>query len=181
MPEGAPVLDLTEVDIATALGTAVWAVGRYNERRETVYAGFYHGNRNIHMGVDLFGPVGTEVRSFADGEIVMAGMNGKPGDYGPTLICKYTLHDGAVLYALYGHLSTASLEGKQPGQAIKAGEAIAWIGNQDENGGWPPHVHFQLSREAPDVCDMHGVVAEDRLAESLERYPDPRMVLGQIF
>ena len=28
---------------------------------------------------------------------------------------------------------------------LHSGEILGYIGREDENGGWPPHVHFQLS------------------------------------
>jgi murein DD-endopeptidase MepM/ murein hydrolase activator NlpD len=158
-----------------------WGVGKYNEKRLNVYRGFYHGDRDIHIGVDLFGLVGTEVHAFADGEIFLVGINEQPGDYGPTIICKHRLDDGREIYALYGHLSTASVEGKAPGQPVTAGQVIAWIGNPQENGGWPPHTHFQLSWEAPKVCDMLGTVSDAQLQGALQTYPDPRTVLGPIY
>lgn len=45
-------------------------------------------------------------------------------------------------------------------------------------GGWPPHVHFQLSWEEPETHDMPGVVSNTQHASALRTYPDPRIVLG---
>lgn len=181
LPDGYAVFDLSEEDAVAGMHGQEWGLGKYNEKRRRVYKGFYHGDRDIHMGVDLFGPAGTEVHVFANGEIFMIAVNEKPGDYGPTIICKHYLHDGSEVYALYGHLSTASLDGKTPGQPVKAGEVIAWTGQTEENGGWPSHVHFQLCREAPAVCDIPGVVSAEQLEVALQLYPDPRTVLGPIF
>ncbi|HSX16137.1 MAG TPA: peptidoglycan DD-metalloendopeptidase family protein [Candidatus Saccharimonadales bacterium] len=181
LPENYPIFDLRRGTIPEVVGDREWGVGLYNELREDVYSQFYHGDRIIHLGVDLFGPAGTPVHAFADGEILMTGINDKAGDYGPTIICKHRLHDGTIIYALYGHLATKSLAGKVPGQAIKAGEIIAWIGKTHENGGWNSHAHFQLATEPPEVCDMPGTAAPGQLESALKRYPDPRTVLGPIF
>ncbi len=35
-------------------------------------------------------------------------------------------------------------------------------------GGWPPHLHFQLSLEEPKKCDMPGAVSNIRHLKSLE-------------
>ena len=58
---------------------------------------------------------------------------------------------------------------------------IGWFGDKSENGGWEPHVHFQLSLERPESCDMPGVVNPEDRDSALMKYPDPRLVLGQIY
>jgi murein DD-endopeptidase MepM/ murein hydrolase activator NlpD len=180
-PEQYAVFDFGSGDLDSGMHGEEWGVGKFNEKRLDVYKAFYHGDRDIHLGVDLFGPVGTEVHAFADGEIFLTAINDKPGDYGGTIICKHILHGGRTIYALYGHLGHASLEGKKIGQTIKAGEVIAWMGGREENGGWASHVHFQLSWDAPEACDMPGVASDAQLSTARAAYPDPRLVLGPIF
>ena len=46
----------------------------------------FGGIRNIHMGVDIGGPVGTPCMAFTDGEISHFGYNSEPGDYGHVII-----------------------------------------------------------------------------------------------
>ena len=58
---------------------------------------------------------------------------------------------------------------------------IAFVGSKEENGGWEQHVHFQLSWEEPVDNDLPGVVAIEDRESALEKYPDPRIVLGQIY
>ena len=53
------------------------------------------------------------------------------------------------------------------------------MGSEEENGGWPPHVHFQLSLIEPEECDLPGVVSEENHDIALKIFPDPRMVLGK--
>ena len=50
-----------------------------------------------------------------------------------------------------------------------------------ENGGWEPHLHFQLSYQEPETHDMPGVVAPSDREEALQIYPDPRLVLGTLY
>jgi murein DD-endopeptidase MepM/ murein hydrolase activator NlpD len=180
-PNTPPVFDLSVADIDTAGSGQEWGIGKYNEKRLNVYKQFYHGNRDIHMGVDLFCPKGTPVHAFTDGELYLFANNATPGDYGYTLIYTHVLENGETVYALYGHLGAKSVEGKLIGLKVAAGEVIGWAGDRTENGGWPPHVHFQLSTTAPEVCDMPGAVADDQLEAALQKYPDPRIVLGAIF
>jgi len=44
-----------------------------------------------------------------------------------------------------------------------------------------PHVHFQLSLYPPETHDMPGVVTPKDRAEALLKYPDPRLVLGELY
>lgn len=184
LPPGYEVFDFTSgYDPGRSLATG-FGVGRYNEDRRGMYTAslFKQGDeaRTIHVGVDLGAPVGTPVHAFFGGEIFLAGYNGAEGDYGHTLITRHEL-GGKPLWALHGHLSAASTEGKRPGQKFAAGEVIAWLGDRHENGGWNPHLHFQLCLVEPQACDLPGVVSRAHLAEALRIYPDPRLVLGPLY
>ena len=55
------------------------------------------------------------------------------------------------------------------------------LGNFEENGGWEPHLHFQLSLVEPETHDMPGVVAPEDREHALTIYPDPRNVLGPLY
>ena len=159
-----------------------FSIGRYNEKRPNMYEGdlFEKTNRFIHMGIDIGAPVGTPVKSFYDGEIFLFKYNDQKLDYGYTIITKHQIK-GQNIYALYGHLSNSSLKDKKIGQKIYSGEVIAHLGSEEENGGWPSHVHFQLSLIEPKECDLPGVVSEQNHDIALKIFPDPRMVLGKIY
>ncbi|MCB9024850.1 MAG: peptidoglycan DD-metalloendopeptidase family protein [Bdellovibrionaceae bacterium] len=158
-----------------------YGIGRYNEKRPSMYTHEQYQNiRNIHMGVDIAAPVGTPIKSFFNGKILNFANNARPGDYGFTIVLEYILQD-KILYALFGHLSENSLKNKKIGQSVSKDEVIAWIGNKSENGGWNPHLHFQLSWQKPEVADMPGVVSTEDHEEALRIYPDPRLVLGDLY
>jgi len=158
-----------------------WTIGRYDEVRPGLYTQpLFGGARTVHMGVDLGAPAGAAVHAFDRGTIVHAGYNPAPGDYGHVLVARHRL-DGRPVYALYGHLSAASVPRWAPGHSFGRGEVLGWLGDRAENGGWTPHLHFQLSWDRPDTHDMPGAVHHDERAEALERYPDPRRVLGPIY
>lgn len=158
-----------------------YGIGRYNEERQGMYTTeLFAGERNIHMGIDVAAPVGTPVRSFFEGEVYLFAYNAAPGDYGHTLITKHVLN-GTEVYALYGHLSAASTRDKTVGSKVRSGDVIAWVGDKHENGGWNPHLHFQLSLTRPHVCDMPGAVAAKDREAALKIYPDPRLVLGPLY
>lgn len=158
-----------------------YGIGRYDEERQGMYTTeLFAGERNIHMGIDVAAPVGTPVRSFFEGEVYLFAYNAAPGDYGHTLITKHVLN-GTEVYALYGHLSAASTRDKTVGSKVRSGDVIAWVGDKHENGGWNPHLHFQLSLTRPLVCDMPGAVAAKDREAALQIYPDPRLVLGPLY
>ena len=177
-PEAPVVLDLSG---KTAPSTGhCYSIGRYDEVRNIYSQPLFGGERNIHMGIDFGAPVGTPVFAFTDCTIKAMGVNSAEGDYGPTLITEQQVN-GEIIWALYGHLSHASLVNKSPGQRFGAGETLGWLGSPTENGGWPPHVHFQLSRIEPSGFDLPGAVSAADRAQALLHYPDPRTVLGPIY
>lgn len=181
LPAGYEVYDFTAGYDPKRARTSLYGVGKYNEVRQNMYTTALFGNeRNIHMGIDLAAPVGEPVRSFADGTVFLFDYNAAPGDYGHTVIIHHVL-DGVDLYALYGHLTAASTANKTVGQKVRAGEVIAWVGDEHENGGWNPHLHLQLSYERPLVCDMPGAVSAANREKALRTYPDPQLVLGKLY
>ena len=179
LPEEYTVLDLSKGQWVPP--ETIFSIGKYDELRPGMYnTEIFHGERFLHVGIDIGAPIGTPCMAFSDGEVSHFGYNPEPGDYGNVLIIKHKL-DGVSLWALYGHLSSESIENKILGQKVVAGEVVAWFGDQSENGGWEPHLHFQLSLIEPETHDMPGVVAPEDREQALKDYPDPRLVLGPIY
>jgi murein DD-endopeptidase MepM/ murein hydrolase activator NlpD len=105
-------------------------------------------------------------------------INDNPGDYGPTIILE---HDAGreKFYTLYGHLGRDSLKGLKPGAAFMAGEQVASLGARNENGGWPPHLHFQVILDLKGKRgDYPGVCRRSERDHWLAVCPDPRPLLG---
>ena len=104
-------------------GAAV-GVGRYGEPRllysSPLFVDDSQQRRTIHLGVDLFAPPGTPVRSPLTGVVHLAADNAAPLDYGPVVVLRHVTSEGDEFYTLYGHLSRASLEGLVEGQPIAA-------------------------------------------------------------
>ena len=186
----APVMDypnkLQRVDLSQGidegkLAATEWGAGGYNEKRKGMYlAPHFEGKRYIHMGIDIWAKAGEPVFVFYEGKVAYARDNDRQGDYGGTIV---TVHNigGKDLYALYGHLSKSSPGMVQKGQKISAGDKIGVLGAKEENGGWIPHLHFQLSWQDPGEADMPGVVSDENHEQALEIYPDPKLVLGNLF
>jgi 4-aminobutyrate aminotransferase-like enzyme/Ser/Thr protein kinase RdoA (MazF antagonist) len=159
-------------------------IGRYNEARLLYTSDVFQSNegerRTIHIGMDLFMKAGSPVFSPLDGMIHSFANNAAPLDYGPAIIVQHEADEGRVkFFTLYGHLSEDSLVGLQPGKTVKRGERIASIGAPPTNGGWPPHLHFQI------ICDMLGMQGDfPGVAPASQRdvwlsiCPDPSLILG---
>jgi murein DD-endopeptidase MepM/ murein hydrolase activator NlpD len=180
-PEELYVFDLSRNYDPEFIRSKKWAIGKYNEKRTGMYkAKQYRGKRNIHMGIDIWTEAGAPVFSFYDGRVAYMEDHKQEGNYGPTLIIRYAL-DATTLFALYGHLSRACLKSLKVGEPVEKGQKIAELGSEEVNGGWVPHLHFQLSNEDPGQADMPGVVANEDREEALQPYPDPRIVLGDIY
>ncbi len=154
-----------------------FGIGRYNENR-VLYSRseVFGGDRSVHLGIDIWAPAGEEVFAPWDATIHSFKNNASHGDYGPTIILEHSLEEH-TFYTLYGHLSIASLEGKQVGQVIRKGEKFASLGEYHENVHWPPH--FQVITDMMGyVGDFPGVAAPEKLEEFLSLCPDPNLILG---
>ncbi len=130
---------------------ATAGVGRYGEPRLLYDAPSFAtegndgpGARTVHMGLDLFAPPGTPVRSPLPGTVVSVADNAGRLDYGPTVVVRHATGCGTLFHTLYGHLSAASLAKRSPGEKVRAGGVLGWLGTPKTNGGWPPHLHFQV-------------------------------------
>ena len=162
-----------------------YTVGRYDEDRRGMYTqDLFGGERTIHVGLDIGGPAQTPIFAFEDGRIHSFADNDEDGSYGPTIITEHSIEiDGRqqTIWVLYGHLSRESLNGLAEGTPITKGDAIGKMGEEHENGGWPPHVHIQLSLIEPTEPDLQGVVSPEHRDDALKRYPDPRNILGLLY
>ena len=169
-----------------------YQIGRYDEVRPNMYTHEIFEGRDLHVGIDIGAPQQTEVFAFTDGIVHSFGINSEDGSYGPTIITQHRVslasHVGSqqmnpltTIWVLHGHLTTESLEGLEIGQEVRGGQLLARIGNKSENGGWEPHLHIQISLIEPKSFDLEGVVARENRQQALQQYPDPRLILGEIY
>ncbi|MCQ0090977.1 aminotransferase class III-fold pyridoxal phosphate-dependent enzyme [Roseovarius sp. M141] len=101
--------------------------------------------RTVHLGVDVFAPAGRAVFTPLAATVVFTEKRDTPLDYGGMVILAHVTPEGDAFHTLYGHLDPASFAHLRKGQTLKAGEAFAALGDETCNGGWAPHLHFQLA------------------------------------
>ena len=164
---------------------ADFAVGGYGEVRPVYTTDDFAttGNygprwRTTHLGLDVWGPAGTAVYAPLAGRVHSSGVDPTVGGYGAVLVLEHE-HDGQNFFTLYGHLSAASVRKWTAGARVQGGDEIARFGAPPENGGWPPHLHFQVIRAMLNyVGDYPGVAYPDTAAAWLHLCPDPHPFLG---
>lgn len=145
----------------------------------TAGCGLTDEQRTVHLGMDLFAEAGTPVYAPMTGTLHAFGRNDAPQDYGPVVVLKHSTDDRDTFYTLYGHLSETSLDGLHVGKSFEQGEQIGTIGSPTVNGGWTPHVHFQIITDILDLdCEFPGVCRASQRHIWTRFSPDPNLVLG---
>jgi len=92
----------------------------------------FNGNRRMHQGIDIPGPLGTPVYATADGIVQRAGwVNG----YGNLV----ELNHGNGLETRYGHLSKLIA---QPNERVRRGQLIGLMGSTGRSTG--SHLHYEV-------------------------------------
>ncbi|MFN8246695.1 MAG: peptidoglycan DD-metalloendopeptidase family protein [Ferruginibacter sp.] len=131
--------------------------------------------RSLHLGMDVWGEAGTPVYAPLGGVVHSMAFNDRMGDYGATIILGHQL-DGFGFYSLFGHLSREDLAMVREGHFISRGEAFAHFGRAEDNGHWPPHLHFQLIIDiGVHDGDYPGVCKPSEAGRYLSNSPDPAL------
>ncbi|MGH9444492.1 MAG: aminotransferase class III-fold pyridoxal phosphate-dependent enzyme [Terriglobia bacterium] len=186
-PQNSETQRLTQlIDRELQQANAAVGVGRYDEPR-LLYTSALFGDspnptderRTVHLGIDLFVAAGSNVRAPFDGIVHAMADNQAPLDFGPVVILKHAMGDEDDFFTLYGHLSRESLRTLSAGKCVTKGEIFAKVGAAQENGGWPPHLHFQIIADLLDLNeDFPGVAraSEREIWKSL--CPHPNLLVG---
>jgi 4-aminobutyrate aminotransferase-like enzyme/Ser/Thr protein kinase RdoA (MazF antagonist) len=164
---------------------ATIGMGRYDEPRLVYASDAFEGpdtelpeSRTIHLGMDLFLEAGAPVSAPLDAIVHAVHDDASPLDYGPTVILRHEPANGPTFYTLYGHLNPNCLQ-LEPGAPIGGGDTFARIGCFEDNGNWPPHLHFQIITDLLDRdSKFPGVAAPSERAVWLSMSPDPNLILG---
>jgi murein DD-endopeptidase MepM/ murein hydrolase activator NlpD len=186
-------VDLIEIDIKNPLHLAKYLNDKMSENNSIVAYGGYcekrllykssslfnnsEKQRDIHIGIDLWVSQGTAVLAALDGTAYGYANNKGAGNYGPTIILKHEI-ENHIFYTLYGHLSLESMEKIEIGRKYFKGQKIAVLGNLHENGGYTPHLHFQIIKNIQgNFNDYPGVCNINDLSFYTDNCPDPNLLL----
>ena len=162
-----------------------YAIGLYAEDRncyrgeQFISAGSSQA-RSTHLGIDIFIAANTPLLAPYAGFVFSVQDNNKPYDYGGTVILQHVAGDtGLTFFTLYGHLSKKTVSLLNEGDAVSTGDVIGYIGESHENGGWAPHLHFQI------MTTMLGLKGNFDGASELDRFdiwsqicPNPNLILA---
>ena len=97
------------------------------------------GHARMHKGVDLGAGMGSPIVAAADGRIVSAGWH---GGYGRQVAIA---HAGGIR-TTYSHMSRISA---QPGQTVRQGQVIGYVGSSGLSTG--PHLHYEVYKNGRPV------------------------------
>lgn len=89
----------------------------------------------FHAGLDFSAPSGTPIYATAQGVVKTAGNLGN--GYGNHVV----INHGYQYTTLYGHMFRIKV---RPGQTVKRGEVIGYVGNTGKSTG--PHLHYEVMK-----------------------------------
>jgi murein DD-endopeptidase MepM/ murein hydrolase activator NlpD len=154
--EGRPLVLVVKPGARSRLGGGIASVGNakqdllqpvanrrvtsgYGARWDPLGAGW-----RTHSGIDLAAAYGSPVVASGNGTVAVAGWQ---GGYGLLV----QLDHGGGLETRYGHLSRLSV---QPGQQVRKGEVVGFVGSTGRSTG--PHLHYEI-RENGRAIDPAAV------------------------
>ncbi|WIY26851.1 aminotransferase class III-fold pyridoxal phosphate-dependent enzyme [Parasedimentitalea psychrophila] len=171
--------------VGAEFGDGLW-LGYYHEPR-LIYtaAAFRNGaykasdRRTVHLAVDGFAAAGTPLYAPLRGEVFVVENRDNHLDYGGVIILRHETPEGDAFYTLYGHLGPECCDRLRPGEVIEKGAAFCRLGDASQNGGWAPHVHFQLALTTEGIeADWPGVGDPDEMYLWRAVCPNPAALLN---
>jgi murein DD-endopeptidase MepM/ murein hydrolase activator NlpD len=94
----------------------------------------------FHTGLDFTASVGTEIYAVSDGIIETADSEAR--GYGNHVVIDH----GFGYKTLYGHMSRYAV---RPGQKVKRGDVIGYVGNTGTSSG--PHLHYEVIKNSQKI------------------------------
>ena len=98
----------------------------------------------MHDGIDFSAPTGTPI--YATGNGVVEHKPGRMSGYG--IVCM--IDHGYGYETLYAHCSKIIVK---PGQKVKRGEIIGYVGNTGRSTG--PHLHYEVHKNKKKINPIH--------------------------
>lgn len=93
-----------------------------------------YGYRSCHTGIDISASSGTAIHAAADGVVIWTRAE-LSGPYGNNTLVDH----GDGLSTFYAHQTSFAVS---PGERVKAGETIGYVGSTGYSSG--PHLHFEV-------------------------------------
>ena len=100
---------------------------------QSSFGGPRDAGRRKHAGIDIFAPRGTPVLAAADGWVTGSTMNGLGGN----VVWVWSPLRQMTTY--YAHLDRHQVA---PGDRVRAGDVVGYVGTTGNARGTPPHLHF---------------------------------------
>jgi murein DD-endopeptidase MepM/ murein hydrolase activator NlpD len=104
----------------------------------------------MHEGLDISGPIGTPIKSSADGVISFVGFK---DSFGKVVMID---HPASGFKTIFAHLNKAAVV---EGQAVKRGDIIGYLGNSGRSTG--PHLHYEVHKYRDLVNPMELFLPTD--------------------
>jgi murein DD-endopeptidase MepM/ murein hydrolase activator NlpD len=98
----------------------------------------------LHTGLDFAASIGTPIYATANGSVVSTNFDEK--GYGNHVI----INHGYGYQTLYGHMVRVKV---RPGNTVKRGEVIGWVGSTGKSTG--PHCHYEVIRNGSKIDPIH--------------------------
>lgn len=100
--------------------------------------------KKFHEGLDFSAPIGTEI--YSTGEGIVSSVTISPIGYGKHVVIDH----GFGYTTLYAHMEDFNVK---PGQRVKRGDIIGYIGNTGKSTG--PHLHYEVRIKGDAVNPAH--------------------------
>ena len=98
----------------------------------------------LHAGLDFSAPTGTPIYATSDGVVQAAGFS--TDGYGN----KVVINHGYGFQTLYGHMVRVKAK---PGQSVKRGEVIGYVGSTGKSTG--SHLHYEVIKRGAKVDPVY--------------------------
>jgi murein DD-endopeptidase MepM/ murein hydrolase activator NlpD len=122
------------------------------------------GVKDLHRGVDIGLPLGTEIHSGQGGTITFAGYS---GGYGNVVV----IDDGEGLVSKYAHCDSLNVTA---GQTVKTGDIIGTVGSTGNSTG--AHLHLEILKNSEYINPLF--FADSGSYDPAPAYGDPGTPMG---
>ncbi len=129
---------------------SIWPVRGYLSTSFGNHLDPFTSQWDFHPGIDISTPIGTKVIAPADGIVLSVGQK---GGYGNAI----SINHGYGVVTQYGHLDRFNV---RPGQKVKRGDVIAFVGSTGRSTG--PHLHYEVWVHDQAQNPIHFILDEYR-------------------